>query len=108
MTCATAADTSWIGYSRFIIRTIRLDTLKDTFDIIPKPAPGINWGKFDLEAFEKDMNKKHLPVDSSYLKMHDEINLLRRRISELEDKFDLMQGAKDLNQMRKLLKQNGY
>ena len=89
---AGAGDTSWIAYSRFVVKTVRLDTLKDTFDIIPKPAP-----KVEPSSLER------------FAKMHYEIDLLTRRISELEDNFSMMLGAKDLKQMKELLRQkDGY
>ena len=89
---AMAGDTTRINASRFVVKTVRLDTLKDTFDIIPKPAP-----KVEPSSLQR------------FAKMHDEINLLMRRVDDLEDNFSMMLGAKDLKQMKELLRQkDGY
>lgn len=51
-------DTSWISNSRFVIRTIKLDTIKDTFDyVIIKLQHPIDW-ELMLEDVQKTIDKK--------------------------------------------------
>jgi hypothetical protein len=70
---------------------IREDTIFILADTIPPPTQKINWDS--------------VFVDVAQSKGQKELNDLYKRVVDLEDNFSMMQGAKDLNQMKELLRQ---
>ncbi len=53
-----SVDTSWLSNNRFVVRTIKLDTIRDTFDyVIIKLQHPIDW-ELMLEDVQKTIDKK--------------------------------------------------